>query len=345
VTPPLRAISDLLLTRDLQAAGGNPRDLRSACARGELVRVRRGAYCSAERWTAFTDRERHLARAYAVVEQADHPVVLAGATAAAVWGMPILGPFPSDVVVLDQYRGGGRSEPGVRRVTTGAPTAATRVVSGMPVTTLARTALDVARTTPFELAVGPVDWTLWRKNPIAITAEELQGECERFAPRAGRRHLDRVVEFATTLSDSFGESRARAVIHELGFAVPVLQLELRDADGPMFADFAWPEVRVLGEFDGELKFTAPRLSGGDPLERLRAQRRREARLRRLGWTIVRLEWGDLGDRARVSGLLQHAGVPWRGQRPGGGSHSSRRDVAAPAARERVGQEAAGRLGT
>lgn len=77
----------------------------------------------------------------------------------------------------------------------------------------------------------------------------------------------------------------------------------------MFADFAWPEFGVLGEFDGESKFTDPEMSGGDPLGRLRAQRRREARLRGLGWTVVRFEWADTFDPARVIRLLASAGVP------------------------------------
>lgn len=308
-----RPLSDLLLTRDLLEAGGDPRELRRAQVRGDVVRIRRGAYCARERWAGFTPRERHLALAHAVTRQARTPLLFAGPTAAAAWGMPILGPFPTEAVVLDRYRGGGRSEPGVRRVTVGAETAEGVQLGGLRVTTIARTALDIARSAPFEHGVGPVDWALWRKNPRAISRRQLEEELARFAPRTGASRMARAAAFATELSDSFGESRCRAVIHESGFSTPVLQLELTDEEGSMFPDFAWPEVRVLAEFDGEIKFTDPGFSGEDPLAKLRAQRRREARLRRLGWTIVRIEWGDLGDRGRVIALLMAAGVPRRGQ--------------------------------
>lgn len=306
-----RPLSDLLLSTRLARAGGDPRELRHAFRRGELVRLRRGAYCPRERWATLDERNRHLALAHAVVQQAREPIVLAGLTAAAVWGMPVPSGYGPDVVVLDSYRGGGRSEPGVRRTTQGAETAEVVQRGDVRVTSVARTALEVARGASFEFAVGSVDWALWRKNPDSVLRELLERDLARFAPRTRGRHLERVVAFATDRSDSFGESRTRAVVHELGFAEPTLQFELVDREGRMFADFAWPEARVILEFDGDVKFSDPRYSGGDPVARVRAQRAREARLRRLGWTIIRLEWRDLADRDRVMSILRGAGVPRR----------------------------------
>jgi hypothetical protein len=308
----LPAESDVILTTEVRKLGGDLHALRRAFERRELVRLRRGAYCARGRWESWSDRERHLARVVAASRQAVEGFIVAGVSAAAVWGMPVLGPFPHEVTALDRHRGGGRSEPGVRRVTVGAETARSVEIEGMAVTDLPRTALDVARTVPFRDAVGSVDWALWRRNPRALTHDMLRSELVRMAPRVGRRHLERVVEFSTDLSDSFGESVARAVIHEAGFAPPELQYALRDADGLMFADYAWPSARILVEFDGESKFTDPRFGGTDPLAKLREQRRREARLRHLGWTIVRLEWADVVDPYRLARLLSGAGVPRRG---------------------------------
>lgn len=308
---PIPATTDVILTSEVRKLGGDLHALRRAFERRELVRLRRGAYCAYERWESWLDRERHLARVAAASRQAVERFVVAGVSAAAVWGMPVRNPFPRDVAVLDTHRGGGRSEPGVRRVTVGASTARTVEIGGLLVTDLARTALDVARPAPFLDAVGSVDWALWRKNPQAVTHDDLRAELRRLAPRIGARHLERVVDFATNLSDSFGESRARGGIHDAGFAPPVLQFEIRDAEGLMVVDYAWPDAKIVGEFDGESKFTDPRFNGGDPMERLREQRRREARLRRLGWTIVRIEWADVIDLSRLSRLLIGAGVPRR----------------------------------
>jgi hypothetical protein len=306
------ATTDVILTSEVRKLGGDLHALRRAFECRELVRLRRGAYCIHERWESWSDRERHLARVVAASRQAVEPFVAAGVSAAAVWGMPVRDPFPRDVTVLDIHRGGGRSEPGVKRATVGAATARTVEIGGLLVTDLARTALDVARRVPFRDALGSVDWALWRKNPQAVTHDDLRADLRRLAPRIGARHLESVVDFATNLSDSFGESMGRGGIHEAGFAPPVLQFEIRDAEGLMVADYAWPDARILGEFDGEVKFTDPRFNGGDPLERLREQRRREARLRQLGWTIVRIEWADVVDLSRLSRLLSGAGVPRRG---------------------------------
>jgi predicted transcriptional regulator of viral defense system len=304
--------TDIILTAEVRKLGGDLHALRRAFERRELVRLRRGAYCTHERWESWTDRDRHFARVLAASRQSVERFVVAGVSAAAVWGMPLRDPFPHEVTVLDVHRGGGRSEPGVRRVTVGADSARVATIDGLIVTDLARTALDVARTAPFRDAVGSVDWAMWRKNSRAVTRDDLRAELRRFSPRVGARHLRAVVEFATDLSDSFGESMGRAGIHEAGFAPPVLQFEIRDAEGLILADYAWPDARVLGEFDGESKFTDPRFNGGNPMERLREQRRREARLRRLGWTIVRIEWPDVIDLSRLAGLLSGAGVPRRG---------------------------------
>lgn len=303
--------SSVILTSEVRRLGGDLHGLRVGFERGRLVRLRRGAYCARDAWESWSDRDRHLARAVAAARQADERFVIAGLSAAAVWGMPVRDPFPDEVTVLDRHRGGGRSEPGVRRETVGAVTARVVEHGGLLVTDLARTALMVARTAPFADAVGSVDWALWRRNRAAIGRTDLVEDLARFAPRTGRHHLERVVDFAVEHSDSYGESVGRAAIHEAGFAPPVLQYELRDAEGLMFSDYAWPSARVLGEFDGEVKFTDERFNRGDPLQKLREQRAREARLRRLGWTVIRLEWADVTSPARLTALLAGARVPRR----------------------------------
>jgi hypothetical protein len=292
-------------------AGGDPRALRRAAVRGELVRVRRGVYCDRGRWEGADDRERHLLRIHAVVAAALNPITVAGPSAAVVWGVPTSTPPPVDVVVLDQYRGGGRSEPGVIRHTTTAGPAESVMIFGVPVTTLARTVLDISRGAAFPEAVAYVDWARCRNNPRAIAVEQLDVELRSWGPRSGQRHLRRVVDFSTDLAESFAESYARAVIHELGFRMPQLQIVLRDDQGEMRPDFAWPESRVLLEFDGRAKYADPRFNGGDPVEKLWQERRREARLRRLGWTILRIEWADVVVRERLAALLDGACVPRR----------------------------------
>lgn len=302
----------LLLADDLRPFVDDPRSLTRDVDRGVLVKLRRGAYVPSAAWLNLDSRGRHLLRARAVVAASDRPLILAGRSAAAVWGMPIAGRWPDEVSVLDEWRGGGRSEPGVRRTAMGFPSAQVQEVDGFRVTSLARTALDVARRHPFLDAVGSIDWALWRKNPAAISLEELADELQRMNPRTGRRHLERIVEFGTSLSDSFGESRARAQIHLCGFVPPELQVEFRDAEGLMITDFFWRKIRKACEFDGKVKYTRDDLTGGDPGEVVWQEKKRQDRLGRLGVGVERIVSHDVDHPALLSQLLTTAGVPRRG---------------------------------
>jgi hypothetical protein len=283
-------------------------------AAGDLVRVRRGAYVERERWESANARDRHIMRIHAVVAGSTKPVVLAGMSAAALWGMPVKGPWPVDVTVLERVQSGGRFAPGIRRITTGYASATLAELHGVTTTDLARTALDVARVHDFSDAVGSVDWALWRKNPRAISLGDLEAELIRLSPRSGRAHLERVVRFASPLSDSFYESAARAVMHQLGFAPPELQVSLKDAQGEIIPDYFWRHVRRVGEFDGKEKYTRALYTKGDPGETVWREKKREDRLRAMNLGVVRILSEHVANPGRMEQLLLSAGVPRLGGR-------------------------------
>ncbi|MFW8746088.1 hypothetical protein, partial [Mesorhizobium japonicum] len=61
----------------------------------------------------------------------------------------------------------------------------------------------------------------------------------------------------------------------------------------MFADFAWPSYRLIGEFDGMGKYVRSDLTAGrDPAEVVVAEKLREDRLRAAGWRVVRWGWAQ-----------------------------------------------------
>ncbi len=308
----------LILVDNVRDHIDDTRGLRRDVANGRLVAIRRGAYVESRLWHGLSGREQHLLRARAVVAASGRPIVLAGKSAAAAWGMPIAGDWPAEVSVLDEWRGGGRSEPGVRVSAVGFATARTETVHGMRVTSLARTALDVARVQSFANALGSADWALWRKNPLAISADELFEDLALLHPRTGERHLRRVVRNATSLSDSFGESHARAVIHLLGFAPPELQVTFRDSEGAMEPDFFWRGVMKAAEFDGKAKYTKNEFTKGDPGEVVWREKKREDRLRRQGCGVTRILTEHVMNPPRLERLLLEAGIPR------GGANASRR---------------------
>jgi hypothetical protein len=303
----------LILVSRITEHVDDSRALRRDVERGLLVAVRRGAFVERVTWDESNSRERHLLRARAALAAASRPCALSGLSAAAVWGMPISNDWPAEVTMLDEWRGGGRSEPGVRKTAAGFATARIGLIDGIRVTSLARTALDVARLSSFSDAVGSVDWALWRKNPRAVTMEDLVAELESLHPRAGGRHLRRVIGFATSLSDSFGESATRAGIHQLGFTPPELQVEFRDAEGLIVPDFFWRETRQAAEFDGKAKYTRVEFTRGDPVEVLWKEKKREDRLRRLGCGVTRILTEHVAQPRRLERLLLDAGIPRGGE--------------------------------
>jgi len=297
----------LILSDRRSRTGLGEQDYIRAERRGELVRVRRGAYCEASHWNALGSRERHILRMRAVNAAAAVRPVFRSYSAGAVWGMPILGEWPSDVHVCCEPSAGGRSSPGVRRH----PLAPTEVVEreGLLVTGLASTVLDVALATDFAPAVATLDWALWRKNDFRITADSVRAELEGRAPRYRRRHADAVIGFATDLSDSFGESITRAAMFELGYPVPELQVRFRDARGAMVVDYFWKAENKVGEFDGAEKYMRRKYTGNlTPGEIVWREKKREDRLRRQCSGVIRIIWSEARNPRLLDRQLHEFGL-------------------------------------
>ena len=176
-------------------------------------------------------------------------------------------------------------------------------MDGWPATDLARTVVDLARSMPFEQGVAAAD----RALALGATVLELEAAMVRAGGLRGAGVARRVVAFADGRSESVGESLSRVLLADLGLMPEDLQH--RVMDGPRLAgrvDFAWPSLRVIGEFDGRVKYG--RLleadeDGGDAVFR---EKRREDRLRELGWEVVRWVWGDLAHPEVVAERLRRA---------------------------------------
>lgn len=97
------------------------------------------------------------------------------------------------------------------------------------------------------------------------------------------------------LRESVGESRCGIAL-ELASIRVTPQVEIRDAFGNLVArvDFLVEGTMVIVEFDGKVKFET-----GDPAV-LWAEKKREDRLRRMGYTVVRIIWADLEKPGAVS---------------------------------------------
>ncbi|RTL62301.1 MAG: hypothetical protein EKK42_32615 [Pseudonocardiaceae bacterium] len=283
----------------LLAAGISDDELARWCARGDLVRIARGAYLPAAAAHGLDLAARHALEVRAALERLRVPVAASHVSAAALHGLPVWD-LPLDRVHLTRLAPGSARR-SARLHVHGASLADDEVdlLDGCRVTSVARTLVDIARTVPFEQAVAVTDAAL-RAGLVAPAS--LAHARERARHRAGATAAGRVIAFADGRAESVGESRSRVALRRHGLPVPELQWDVRSGGRRIGrVDFGWPALRTVGEFDGRTKY-----SGADAAEVVWAEKRREDALRAEGLRVVRWTWADLADFDAIAARLRSA---------------------------------------
>jgi hypothetical protein len=302
--PHLFTIADL--------ADPNHRAASRAAVRGELVRVKRGAYCARAEWDASSEARRHLLRVVAFAQS--HPrAVFSHWSAAVVHGLPMIGRWPDHVHMAAARASGGRSETGVKRHCRGLDDHEWQTVNGMRVTTVARTLVDLAMVLPFRFALAPIDHAL----ASGLSIGKLMDYLASVGTFRGLALVSRALSAGDGRSGSSGESLSRGTIHELGFPAPLLQVEHRMPGRTAITDFEWPEYKTFGEFDGAGKYLRNDfLHGMTTADAVLAEKRREDQLRRTtGFSAVRWGWDDALRAAPLRAILIEGGLPTRLRAP------------------------------
>lgn len=307
------SIDTIITRRDAIARGYTDAELYRAKRQGELVSVGQGAYAHAERYRHLDGAGRHRLAIHASVARMMNRAVISHVSAAVLHGLDVWGLDLSKVHVTLRQGSGGTTLS--RRVLHAGPVEAddVTVVDGMEVTTPARTVVDIACTAGFEEAVVVGDHAL---RAGTTTLAKLHIAIDRARYRMGVVQARRVVEFLDVLAESVGESRSRAKIVEAGFPKPELQQPIYDNLGNLVARvaFLWREFGIIGEFDSAARCSM--IAGGVECEVFSAGRRREERLRALGYVVVRWTWEDLECPQQLRALLAQAfsAIPNRGRR-------------------------------
>lgn len=282
-----------VLRRDLVAAGVGDDELRRLRASGRLVRLRRGAYVGADDLGRV---ERHRQTVRAAVRTLSPDAVFSHVSAAAMHGIGLWRVPLDRVEVTRNRRSGARTAPSARVHAATLAADEITVVDGVPVTTVPRTVVDLARALPFVVAVAVTDAAL---HAGAVTADELAAAVARSARRPGTPAARRVLAAADGGADGPGETRSRLLLHSCGLPAAATQQELRDPAGRFLGrvDFWWEQARVAGEFDGRIKYGRRLDPGGDLEEVLWREKLREDAIRAEGVAVVRWVWGDLRSAA------------------------------------------------
>lgn len=192
------------------------------------------------------------------------------------------------------------------------------IENGLRVTPLLQTVFDCARSAKFCDALAIADSGLAASG---MPKDELLDYTKRtWRGYKGVRKALEVFSYADPRSESGGESLARALIIELGFELPDLQVEIRDPlfPGRVFrVDFLWKLQGgrcVAGEFDGNLKYVDARFMNGRSTEEvLLEEREREMCLNAAGLPVVRIKYKHLKDPGFFVRLLTQFGIPHTGK--------------------------------
>jgi very-short-patch-repair endonuclease len=167
----------------------------------------------------------------------------------------------------------------------------TRDDEGYDLTTIARTAVDLAAGLPLPEALVLLDDAARKivegmvndarrrdySNPrLAGAAREMLAQAAMVRRPAG---LSRAVALTEPMRESVAESLTAGHLHVSDLPLPLFQATISTPGGAVYPDFYWPEFNLVGEVDGKVKYL-------DPAEVVR-EKRREQLLRDLGYRIVR----------------------------------------------------------
>lgn len=292
-----------------EVAGMSRKGMRGGIATGRLVRLAHGVIAAP---MEGSERDDFLTRVHVALLRYPSAVV-SHSTAARLHGIPYFA-APDDshkfhIIVKDAARRRGDL------VVHDLPVLPheQEIIDGIAVTTPMRTALDIGMSSSMPWAVVALDSIVRRQVAALIGLADAPAEGALNARRLrlathdaalrtrvmsdlsvavgslGRRHGVGLVREALTLTDPTSESPleslSRVGIHQSGLPKPLCGYEIRVDASTYWADFAWPELGVIGEADGAGKYE---FDGS-----LARQEERQKTLERAGWIVVRWTWDDV----------------------------------------------------
>lgn len=292
----------ILTAAELRARGYSRRAREYAERRGALSRVRHGVYALGADLPAGPDAGEALLelRSRAAAPHLAAGTVLSHASALVMHGLPAHGMDPG-LVATTRHRPGSGSRRGGRVICHNADLADAVVeIDGIPVTSPARTIVDVARVHGHAGAVCAADEALRRK---LCSLDELKEHLEAATGRKGIARARAVVAFADERAESVLESLSRVSISRAGLPMPELQVEFVLPDGSVVrVDMYWEKWGLVGECDGLGKYG---IGEATVRERLRAEKERQNGLEQLGKTVRSWLWQDW-QQEKVPGIVRSA---------------------------------------
>ncbi len=172
-----------------------------------------------------------------------------------------------------------------------------QLIAGIPATTPARTALDLACRYPVEKAVAALDALARATDLKAVDVEIL---AERYGDAAASGAPASHCRLSIAGAESPRETWLRLLLIRAGFPPPQTQIPVYDGYGGLvaFLDMGWEHLKLAVEYEGDHHRTDRRQFNRDI-------RRAEA-VAELGWIVVRVTAEDT-----PGGIIARVSAAWR----------------------------------
>lgn len=286
------AETSVATTEQLADAGCGDRQLTRAVALTLVIRLRRGAYIRASAWNLLKPWEQSKMRLWAHIVSTPGNHIYSHFSAARLLGLSVWNCDARVHLICNAPASGEGTAPDVcfHRLPLEPAAINSRAFKdgrSVFVTSMERTVVDCARFGGFVEAVIIGDSALYK----GANLELMNSMVASLAGKPGARKARRVLAALNGLAESPGETRTRLFLAAMGLPEPVLQLWITANFTHYRADFAWPAIKLILEFDGNYKYYDFRPTAAV----LRDERRRENMLIEQGWRVIRIECHHLAN--------------------------------------------------
>ena len=293
----------VLTTSQLQDRGISGKKIPSLLKKGALEKLGRGVYLDTRGKHVFSPKDRAIIQHIAVLKTTLHPI-LSHHSAAMWWGAPMRS-FPQRVHLstasISGYQRFGVNVHSNRK----AVCSQAMFHSGFLTLSPLQTIVDCALTLPRVEALC-IAHDFLHRNLCALD----EAVAELLAPGPYGAAMKRTIaERLTPFCESPGETLFWDFLHEKKFVLPSQQVELYTGRRKYRPDFVWKDLRIIVEFDGEMKYSGVY---GKAQDIIREEHLRQRDLERAGWKVLRVSWNEITrypEQLRMR--LEMAGIPFR----------------------------------
>lgn len=232
----------------------------------------------------------------ALIEAAPKGAFFSHTTAIYLWGMPLPSKETTRIALRMPHVSVPENQTRVRR--NGIRTHRLKVrkdevtsLYGLPVTSVARTWLDVSELLRFPDLLAVTDYIIRPENNLGCGLQELHKIHLAFHRKRGSRKRKQALELASENSESPMESILRAKLHQAGFPTPQVNVTIRTTQGRIFrADLLFSEVKLILEYQGQHH---------ESRKQWQADESRREQLQESGYYVMHLFASDLSDWQRT----------------------------------------------